>query len=103
MEIVFVDQCDTGGLRRPERPTTESSWMCEAHGGEEGAVPLPRRRVLEQAFGLPGRFRRLARDYERSGETLAGWHRPAFLTMTLGQCRFERQYQAFVSDRIVRG
>ena len=33
---------------------------------------LPRRWVVERSFGWMARFRRLARDYERLPETLAG-------------------------------
>ena len=42
---------------------------------------MPRRWVVERTFGWLGRFRRLARDYERLTETLAGWHWLAFLTL----------------------
>lgn len=35
---------------------------------------LPRRWVVERSFGWLNRFRRLARDYERLPETLAGLH-----------------------------
>src|SRR5436309_1881572 len=41
------------------------------------------RMVVERTFGWLGRFRRLARDYERLSETLAGWHWLAFLTLLL--------------------
>jgi hypothetical protein len=33
----------------------------------------------------------LARDYERLGETLAGWHWLAFLTLMLKRAFFESQ------------
>ncbi len=36
--------------------------------------PFPRRWVVERTFGWLGRFRRLARDYERLTITLEGWH-----------------------------
>ena len=48
-----------------------------------GFVVLPKRWVVERTFGWLGRFRRLARDYERLTETLAGWHWLAFLTLLL--------------------
>ncbi|MBB5503095.1 transposase [Paraburkholderia sp. MM5384-R2] len=35
---------------------------------------LPRRWVVERSFGWLDRFHRLARDYERLPETLAGLH-----------------------------
>ena len=50
---------------------------------KKGFVLLPRRWVVERTFGWLGRFRRLARDYERLAETLAGWHWLAFLTLLL--------------------
>lgn len=43
-----------------------------------GFVRLPRRGVIERSFGRAARSRRLARDYERRPETLAGLHDPAF-------------------------
>ena len=46
---------------------------------------LPRRRVVERSFGWLGRFRRLARDYERLAVTLAGWHWLAFLGLLLAK------------------
>jgi len=58
------------------------------HEAKRGFVLLPRRWVIERSFGWLGRFRRLARDYERLGETLAGWHWLAFLTLLLAQTGF---------------
>lgn len=45
---------------------------------KRGFVLLPRRWVVERSFGWAARFRRLARDYERLPETLAGLHFAAF-------------------------
>ena len=45
---------------------------------KKGFVLLPRRWVVERSFGWLNRFRRLARDYERLPETLAGLHFVAF-------------------------
>ena len=44
---------------------------------------LPRRWVIERIFGWATRFRRLARDYERSPETLAGLHYVMFVILML--------------------
>jgi transposase len=41
---------------------------------KRGFVLLPRRWVVERSFAWIARFRRLARDYERLPETLAGLH-----------------------------
>jgi transposase len=46
-------------------------------------VLLPRRWVVERSFGWMARFRRLARDYERLPETLAGLHLVAFTVLLL--------------------
>ena len=45
---------------------------------KRGFVLLPRRWVAERSFAWTARFRRLARDYERLPETLAGLHLVAF-------------------------
>jgi transposase len=48
-------------------------------------VLLPRRWVVERSFGWMSRFRRLARDYERLPETLAGLHYLAFAILMLSR------------------
>ncbi len=75
VEIAFVDQGYTGddaaqqaeqeGIRLEVVKHTEA---------KRGFVLLPRRWVVERTFGWLGRFRRLARDYERLTTTLEGWH-----------------------------
>jgi transposase len=50
---------------------------------KRGFVLMPRRWVVERSFGWAARFRRLARDYERLGETLAGLHYVAFVFLML--------------------
>ena len=50
---------------------------------KKGFVLLPRRGVVERSFAWMGRFRRLARDYERLSATLAGWHGVAVLVLLL--------------------
>jgi transposase len=50
---------------------------------KKGFVLLPRRWVVERSFGWMARFRRLARDYERLSETLAGLHYVAFSLLML--------------------
>jgi transposase len=44
---------------------------------------MPRRWVVERTYGWLGRFRRLARDYERLAKTLEGWHWLAFVALLL--------------------
>ena len=79
VEIAFVDQGYTG-----DQPAADA----EAQGirlevvklptAKHGFVLLPRRWVVERSFGWMARFRRLARDYERLSNTLAGLHFVAF-------------------------
>ena len=50
---------------------------------KKGFVLLPRRWVVERSFAWAGRFRRLARDYERLGETKVCFHLVAFAILML--------------------
>ena len=84
VEVAFVDQGYTG---------EQAAEQAQAHGirleviklaeAKKGFVLLPRRWVVERSFGWAARFRRLARDYERLPETLAGLHFLAFAVLML--------------------
>ena len=50
---------------------------------KKGFVLLPRRWVVERTFAWLGRFRRLARDYERLSQTLAGFNWIAAVSLML--------------------
>jgi len=50
---------------------------------KRGFVLLPRRWVVERSFAWMSRLRRLARDYERLPETIAGMHFVAFAILML--------------------
>jgi transposase len=52
---------------------------------KRGFVLLPRRWVVERSNAWVARFRRLARDYERLPETLAGLHFLAFAILLLAR------------------
>ena len=79
VELAFVDQGYTG-----DEPAAQAA----AHGiqlvvvkhteAKRGFVLLPRRWVAERSFAWATRFRRLAKDYERLPEVLAGLHFIAF-------------------------
>jgi transposase len=82
--LAYVDQGYTG-----EQPAEDA----KAHGialevvklpeAKRGFVLLPRRWVVERSFAWMARCRRLARDYERLPETLAGLHLVAFVILLL--------------------
>ena len=84
MKIAFVDQGYTG-----EKPAQEAAGrgidLCvvKLEEAKRGFVLLPRRWVVERTFGWMNRFRRLARDYERLGVNLAGYHWIAAITLAL--------------------
>jgi transposase len=84
VEVAFVDQGYTG---------EQAAQDAKAHGmrlevvklpmAKRGFVLLPRRWLVERSFAWLARFRRLARDYERLPETLAGLHFLAFAMLML--------------------
>ena len=84
MELAFVDQGYTG-----EQPAADAA----AHGirleivklpeAKRGFVLLLRRWVVERSFAWAARFRRLAKDYERVPEMVAGLHVVAFVSLIL--------------------
>jgi transposase len=87
--IAFVDQGYTGENAANQANEHGIKLEVVKHTeAKKGFVLLPRRWVVERTFGWFGRFRRLARDYERLAETLAGWHWLASLTLLLGKIRF---------------
>ena len=73
VEVVFVDQGYSGAPAQQAAANQgirlEVVKLSEA---KHGFVLLPRRWVVERSFGCMARFRRLARDYERLPEPLAG-------------------------------
>lgn len=84
VELAYVDQGYTGD---------EPAQAAAAHGiqlevvklpeAKRGFVLLPRRWVVERSFAWAARFRRLARDYERVPEVLAGLHVVVFACLML--------------------
>jgi transposase len=84
VELAYVDQGYTG---------ENAMQAARAHGiqlevvkhteAKRGFILLPRRWVVERSFAWAARFRRLARDYERLSQTLAGFHYLAFACLML--------------------
>jgi transposase len=84
VEVAFVDQGYTG-----DQPAADAA----THGiqlavvklaeAKRGFVLLPRRWVVERSFAWASRFRRLAKDYERLPEVVAGLHFLAFACLML--------------------
>jgi len=84
VEMAFVDQGYTG-----EQPAEAAAAegirlvVVKLEEARRGFVLLPRRWVVERSFAWAARFRRLARDYERLPQTVAGLHWLAFLILML--------------------
>jgi transposase len=86
VEISFVDQGYTGAEAADQADDHGIKLEVVKHNeAKKGFILLPRRWVVERTFGWLGRFRRLARDYERLSSTLAGWHWLASVAILLAQ------------------
>lgn len=88
IKLAYVDQGYTG---------EETATAAEEEGinllvvkleeAKKGFVLLPRRWVVERSFAWANRFRRLARDYERTAEVLAGYHWVVFAILMLARAQ----------------
>ena len=89
VELAYVDQGYTGdepaAAAAAQGIQLEVIKLPEAEGPKKGFVLLPRRWVVERSFAWLARFRRLARDYERLPETVAGLTFLAFTCLMLHQ------------------
>ncbi len=82
--LAYVDQGYTGDA--PAEAAKEAGLALEVvklPEAKKGFVLLPRRWVVERSFAWATRFRRLAKDYERLPETLAGLHFVVFAILML--------------------
>lgn len=86
VKVAFVDQGYTGDTAAQEAAEHGIELIVvKLPEAKKGFVLLPKRWVVERSFAWAARFRRLARDYERLPETLAGLHFLAFAIVMLKQ------------------
>jgi transposase len=84
VDIAFVDQGYTGVAVAQDAAVHGIRLEVIKHPeAKRGFILLPRRWVVERSFGWLARFRRLARDYERLPETVAGLNFLAFACLLL--------------------
>jgi transposase len=84
VKVAFVDQGYTGDSAKEAAKEEGIVLQVVKHTGtKKGFVLLPKRWVVERSFAWAARFRRLARDYERLPETLAGLHFVVFAGLML--------------------
>ena len=84
VEVAFVDQGYTGeAAAEAARQHGIRLDVVKLPEAKKGFVLLPRRWAVERSFGWIARFRRLARDYERLSQTLAGLHFVVFAILML--------------------
>jgi transposase len=84
VEVAFVDQGYTGPDAAQDAATHDIELVViKLPEAKKGFVLLPKRWVVERSFAWMARFRRLARDFERLPETLAGLHFLAFAFLML--------------------
>jgi len=86
VELAYVDQGYTGeGAAEAAEQHGIALEVVKHTEAKRGFVLLPRRWVVERSFAWAARFRRLARDYERLAQTLAGLHYLAFACLMLAK------------------
>jgi transposase len=84
VKVAYVDRGYTGEEVAAEAEAHDIRLEVVKHpGAKKGFVLLPRRWVVERSFAWATRFRRLAKDYERLPQTVAGLHFVAFACLFL--------------------
>jgi transposase len=84
VEVAFIDQGYTGD--NPSKEAKEAGIeliVVKLPQAKKGFVLLPRGWVVERSFAWTSRFRRLARDFERTPETFRSLHFLAFAILML--------------------
>lgn len=86
VKVAFVDQGYTGEAVAVQAQKHGIELLVVKHTeAKRGFVLLPRRWAVERSIGWAARFRRLACDYERLADTLAGLYYVAFVCLMLGR------------------
>ncbi len=86
VQVAYVDHGYTGEMpRQAARECGIDLQVVKLEEAKHGFVLLPKRWVVERSFAWASRFRRLARDYERLPQTLAGIHFVVFAILMLPQ------------------
>jgi transposase len=84
VRVAFVDQGYTGDDAKEAAKGEGIRLKVVKHKeAKKGFVLLPKRWVVERSIAWTARFRRLARDYERLPQTLAGLHFVVFAGLML--------------------
>jgi len=84
VEVAFVDQGYSGQQAIDDAASQGIRLeVVKLPDAKHGFILLPRRWVVERSIAWLARFRRLARDYERLPQTLAGLHFLAFACLML--------------------
>lgn len=84
VEVAFVDQGYTGDEPKDQAQAAGMELIVvKLAEAKKGFVLLPRRWVVERSFAWTARFRRLARDFERTPETFRSLHFLAFAILML--------------------
>lgn len=93
VEVAYVDQGYTGDTPKEAASNYGIDLVVvKLPAAKKGFILLPRRWVVERSFAWATRFRRLAKDYERLPETLAGMHFLVFAIIML------KNYAALVTQ-----
>ena len=86
IKLAYVDQGYTGDdPAQAAKAQGIELMVVKLPEAKKGFVLLPKRWVVERSFAWAARFRRLARDYERLPQTLAGLHLIVFVCLMLAK------------------